>query len=365
MFSTFTSFNYLATPQNPTLQPRPLRQHSNESQSSIHSSEQESKHKSPSREKKPVKEFIDLQQQPLSVFRVNDPTLENFSTSKSSSVTFSTPKRSSHVIKTSVNLINPFITSMSAGRNRLESATEKSLIDDCEPVEHRRLSNEQRSVSYDSRRNGMIDLMSSSAAITLTSVVNPFEDEVKQKQQTQQVVKANSCDVDGELCTKTENLKLNEQSPSSSSTGAIAKIPNGSVKNQKATGTIPKSISFDSTADKAERNRHRRSEIGSRNTQHQSTGIFNKIRQGFKKKGKHARNSIDETGSVSEVLNGSPNRNTTGNGFNLNNQIETTDDILAKYRRKPSSSSDAATSDSAGSNNSSSLKSKSSDTENR
>lgn len=359
--STFTSFNYLATPQNTTLQPRPLRQHSNESQSSIHSSEQETKqHKSPSREKKPVKEFIDHQQQPLSVFRSNDPNLENFSTSKSAS---STPK-SSHVIKTSVNLINPFITSMSAGRNRLEShsATEKSLIDDSEPVEHRRLSNEQRSVSYDSRRNGMIDLLSSSsAAITLTSAVqNPFEKK-PQNQQQQQIVKANSVDVDGELCTKTENLKLNEPSPSSSSTGAIAKIPNGSVKNQKATGAIPKSISFDSTADKAERNHHRRSEI-SRNAQHQSTGIFNKIRQGFKKKGKHARNSIDEAESD---LNGSPNRSATGNGFSEITAIETTDDILAKYRRKPSSSSDAATSDSAGSNNSSSLKSKSSDTENR
>lgn len=370
-FSTFTSFNYLATPQNTTLQPRPLRQHSNESQSSIHSSEQESKHKSPStpsREKKPAKEFID-QQQPLSVFRVNDPNLENFSTSKGTSSTPKASSSSSHVIKTSVNLINPFITSMSGGRNRLESqsATEKSLIDDSETVEHRRLSNEQRSVSYDSRRNGMIDLLSSSAASTLTSVVNPFDVEVKPKLQTQQqqIVKANSVDVDSELCTKTENLKLNEPSPSSSSTGAIAKISNGSVKNQKATGAIPKSISFDSTADKAERNHHRRSEISSRNAQHQSTGIFNKIRQGFKKKGKHARNSIDETENVSDIINGSPNRATTGNGFSEINQVETTDDILAKYRRKPSSSSDAATSDSAGSNNSSSLKSKSSDTENR
>lgn len=351
--STFTSFNYLATPQS--TQPRPLRQHSNESQSSIQSSEAELKHKSPSRDKKPahVKEFIE-QQQPLSVFRVTDPNLENFSSTTTTAstpkaVTTSTVSTTSHVIKTSVNLINPFITSMSSGRNALD--------DNIEQVEHRRLSSEQRSVSYDSRRNGMIDLMSSTI-----NLGNPFDDD---KQQQLQIVKANSVDVDNELITKTENMKLNDASTSSSSTGAIAKIPNGSVKNQKSTGAIPKSISFDSTADKAERNQHRRTEINSRNSQNQTSGIFNKIKQGFKKKGKQSRHSIDESVGSVDLLNGSPHHHRNGNLFGENNQIETTDDILAKYRRKPSSSSDAATSDSTGSNNSSSLKSKNSDTENR
>jgi hypothetical protein len=332
--STFASFNYLATPQSSTLQPRPLRQHSNESQSSIQSSEQESKHKSPSREKKPIKEFIE-QQQPLSVFRVTDPNLENFTTTSVVNARSSTtPTTSNHVIKTSVNLINPFI-------NEKSEETE---------VEHRRLSDEQRSVSYDSRRNGMIELIGNSSNFGNNQV-----DEVKQS-----IIKANSIDIDGDLCVKTENLKLNEGT-SSSSTGAIAKIQNGGVKNHKATGAIPKSISFDSTADKAERNQHRRSE-GARHNQQQPSGIFSKIRQGFKKKGKQSRHSVDDAMNP-DLLNGSPHRN-LANGF-AEAHVDSTDEILAKYRRKPSSSSDAANSDSTGSNNSSSLKSKSSDNENR
>jgi hypothetical protein len=345
-----SNFNYLATPSSSgNFQNRPFRQHSNESQSSLQS-EQEPKHKSPTREKKPErKEFIDSQQQqPLSVFRVSDPNLENFSTGGGGG----------RVIKTSVNLINPFMTS---GGDQ----TKASNNEDGEPVEHRRLSDEQRSVSYDSRRNGMVDLMSSPIVLSSASN-NPFDVPLSQikPQQLAHVVKANSIDIDGDLCVKTEGLKLNDAGPSSS-TGAISKIPNGSVKNHKATGAIPKSISFDSTADKAERNQNRRSEGGNRHLP-QSTGIFNKIRQGFKKRGK-ARHSIDETVNTADLLlNGSSNRSVAANGFIEAISTETSDDILAKYRRKPSSSSDAATSDSAGSsNNSSSLKSKSSDNENR
>lgn len=348
--SSFSSaFNYLATPLS-SLQPRPLRQHSNESQSSTGFEERSDlKHKSPSREKKAAKEFME-QQQTLSVFRVSDPNLENFS---------SEPGK---VIKTSVNLINPFATSMSG---RMMQEQEKPLIEDLDQVEHRRLSDEQRSVSYDSRRNGMIDLMSSPIVLTAPSS-NPFDvsltDDVKQ----QQMMKANSIDVDGDLSAKTENLKLSESTPSTS-TGAIAKIPNGSVKNGKSTGAIPKSISFDSTADKAERNHNRRSELG-KLPQNQSTGFLSKIRQGFKSRRGKGRHSVDETMASELLLNGSPSRILNlgnGSGFIEQPPAESSDDILAKYRRKPSSSSDAATSDSTGSNNSSSLKSKSSDNENR
>lgn len=341
-----SNFNYLSTPSSSMhSQHRPLRQHSNESQSS----EQESKQsKSPSREKKPVKEFID-QQQPLSVFRVSDPNLENFS---------AVNRDSNNVIKTSVNLINPF---MSCNSSQQDDDQVKALD---EPVEHRRLSDEQRSLSYDSRRNGMSDLISSPIIL---SVDNPFDIPLRNQEkssQTPPVAKASSLDVEGDLCNKTENLKLSNNNTTngpSSSTGAISKIPNGNVKTHKITGAIPKSISFDSTADKAERNHHRRSE-GNRHTQHQSTGIFNKIRQGFKNRRGKGRHSIDDALNSDFLLNGSPSRLQlgSGNGSNDNGQTETTDDILAKYRRKPSSSSD-----SAGSNNSSSLKSKSSDNENR
>lgn len=349
-----SNFNYLVTPTSSSIssQNRTLRQHSSESQSSSLQSEQEHKpnNKSPSREKKPLKEFMDPQQA-LSVFRVSDPTLENFTTERD--------ECNNKVIKTSVNLINPFMTAAGDQTKALRNKNEGEV------VEHRRLSDEQRSVSYDSRRNGMIDLMSSPAAISTSD--NPFD--VLLTKPLPQVVKANSIDIDGDLCAKTESLKLTDGAPSNS-TGAISKIPNGSVKNHKTTGAIPKSISFDSTADKAEKNHHRRSENGTRhNLQNHSTGIFNKIRQGFKKRGK-SRHSIDESINNELLLNGNPHRASAISAGSNKPDIafygETSDEILAKYRRKPSSSSDAATSDSAGSsNNSSSLKSKSSDNENR
>ena len=348
-----TAFNYLATPP---FQPRPLRQHSNESQSSTgFEDKSDLKHKSPSRDKKTGKEFVD-QQQPLSVFHVSDPNLENFTNETDTS-------SGSKVIKTSVNLINPFATSMGK-RVDLEEST-KPLIEDLDQVEHRRLSTEQRSVSYDSRRNGMIDLMSS--PVIRSSPNNPFDspltDDVKNQQQL--LMKANSIDVDGDLSAKAENLKLNDSTPSTSS-GAIGKTANGSVKNGKSTGAIPKSISFDSTADKAERNHSRRSEM-TKNQPNNSTGFLNKIRQGLKNRRGKGRLSVDETLSNDMLLNGNPVRPINlGNGsVFIDSHPETSDDILAKYRRKPSSSSDAATSDSTGSNNSSSLKSKSSDNENR
>lgn len=293
------------------------------------------------------------QQQPLSVFRVSDPNLENFSVDGDGS---------SKVIKTSVNLINPFATGMTRNaHNEVEPV--KPLIEDLDQVEHRRLSDEERSVVYDSRRNGMIDLMTS--PVILSAPVNPFDspltDDVKNQQQ--QLMKASSIDVDGDLSAKVENLKLNESGPSTS-TGAIAKMSNGSVKNGKSTGAIPKSISFDSTADKAERNHNRRSEIN-KHQQNNSTGFLSKIRQGLKNRRGKGRHSADESCGSDLMLNGSPFRSMNlENGF-IDPPTESSDEILAKYRRKPSSSSDAATSDSTGSNNSSSLKSKSSDNENR
>lgn len=350
-----SNFNYLSTTSTSSinLQHRPLRQHSNESQTS----EQEAKqHKSPSREKKQKKEFID-QQQPLSVFRVSDPNLENFTSGNDLAT-------GSKVIKTSINLINPFMS------NNNTQDHGKSLEVD-EPVEHRRISDDQRSMSYDSRRNGMIDLPSS--LIILSRSDNPFDIQLNTattaatKPQQAAVQKANSIDIDGDLSAKAENLKLTDSAGTSTS-GTVSKIANGSVKNHKVTGAIPKSISFDSTADKVEKNHHRRSDVNRHSSQHQSTGIFNKIKQGFRNKRGKGRNSIDDAALSNELaLNGSPNRpqNTSGNGFIDSIQTESSDDILAKYRRKPSSSSDAATSDSAGSNNSSSLKSKSSDNENR
>ncbi|CAO1411751.1 unnamed protein product [Diamesa serratosioi] len=378
--SSFTAaFNYLATP--PALHPRPLRQHSNESQNSTHSmgyEQEQAKYKSPSREKKEKSRDFVEHQQALNIFRVSDSNLENFPTSIDGS----------KIIKTNVNLINPFISRMS-GRIQAEEYTEevtrstvKTLTmthDDhavSDIVEHRRLSAEQRNANFDSRRNGMIDLLASPTT-PINTAGDPFSealisltDDIKNQQQQQKV------DV-VELVTKTEQIKLNEGAGTSSGTASKVHLSNGSVngtfRNGKSTGAIPKSISFDATADKADRisSNYRRSEvikISQPNSQNQPTGLFNKIRQGFKNRKGKSRHSVDETMN-SEMINGSPHRQTmfAGNAAIsfMDSTAESSDDILAKYRRKPSSSSDAATSDSTGSNNSSSLKSKSSDNENR
>lgn len=374
-----TAFNYLATP--PALHPRPLRQHSNESQNSTHSmgyEQEQAKYKSPSREKKKESRDFVEQQQALNIFRVSDSNLENFPTSSDGS----------KIIKSNVNLINPFISRMS-GRIQAEECAEevtrstvKTLTmthDDhavSDIVEHRRLSAEQRNANFDSRRNGMIDLLASPTT-PINTAGDPFSDalisltdDVKNQQQQQKV------DV-VELVAKTELLKLNDGAGTSSGTTSKVQLSNGSVngttRNGKSTGTIPKSISFDATADKADResSNYRRSEIikiSQPNSQNQPIGLFNKIRQGFKNRKGKGRQSADESMN-SEMMNGSPHRQSmfAGNGTSgfMDSTAETSDDILAKYRRKPSSSSDAATSDSTGSNNSSSLKSKSSDNENR
>ena len=368
-----TAFNYLT--------PRPLRQYSNESQNSTHSmgyEQEQGNYKSPSREKKEKsRDFVD-HQQALNIFRVSDTNLENFPTSSDG------PK----IIKTNINLINPFISRMS-GRIQAEEYTEevarstvKTLTmthDDhavSDIVEHRRLSAEQRNANFDSRRNGMIDLLISPTT-PINTAGDPFSDalisltdDVKNQQQLQKV------DV-VELVAKTEQMKLNEGAGTSTGLASKVQLSNGSVngtfRNVKSTGAIPKSISFDATADKADRgsSNYRRSEvikISQPNSQNQPTGLFNKIKQGFKNRKGKSRHSVDETMN-SEMMNGSPQRQPMfgGNsaiGF-MDSTAETSDDILAKYRRKPSSSSDAATSDSTGSNNSSSLKSKSSDNENR
>lgn len=103
-----------------------------------------------------------------------------------------------------------------------------------------------------------------------------------------------------------------------------------------------------------------------------STGIFSRIRQGIKnRRGNKARHSAEELMPV-DLLNGLSQTEIFGmNGGPINfmdqpnGTMESSDDILAKYRRKPSSSSDAANSDSTGSNNSSSFKTQNSDNENR
>lgn len=350
--------NFLATPGNSSgiQQPRPLRQNSSESQTSSKSAPAFAM----ARKKK---EFVE-NSQPLSVFHVSDPTLENFSNDVELEEASNTnPFDSVDVSEDLIDLGMP-VSQVPVSVKTLTMAHEDPSIEMA--VEHRRLSAEQRNANFDSRRNGMIDLMGQvvppeSESRVLVADIDP---EVKPKELK------DDPKIDLDLVEKTENLKINE-APSA----VKSSVTNGTPKTGKSTGAIPKSISFDSTADKVDRHGsyNRRSDMIKGG---HSAGFLSKIKQGFKnRKSNKLRHSHDET-MHRDIINGIAHRTvfhaTNGGTVSFldsltltNGNGETSDDILAKYRRKPSSSSDACTSDSTGSNNSSSLKSKSSDNENR
>lgn len=116
--------------------------------------------------------------------------------------------------------------------------------------------------------------------------------------------------------------------------------------NAKVTGTIPKSISFDSSADKTNRNDSTvNSPPGvSRYSDGLKTnpGFFTKIKLGFKNR----RNvSVNNKSRFSYSNNGQICAVSVPNNNGMDCTSDTTEDILAKYRRKTSISSDAATSD--------------------
>jgi hypothetical protein len=185
------------------------------------------------------------------------------------------------------------------------------------------------------------------------------------------------------LIDKTKNLNINRAEADCN--GGISNTNDGNhllastatTKSGKHTGAIPKSISFDSSADKNGGNGGGRRSDGRANS-----GFFNKIKQGFKNrrnvKSRHSSDLDNQVGAPTDIMG----FNSSGSRIHYNHQngnlnfiqknvpapqnggiVETSEDILAKYRRKASTSSDAATSDSTGSNNSSSIKTKSSHSE--
>lgn len=181
-------------------------------------------------------------------------------------------------------------------------------------------------------------------------------------------------------------------------------LPNGTVtKTGKFTGAIPKSISFDASADKRHdgghhhnNNKHQRSldnnSHGHSHHQHhrggghsrgvsQNSSFLNKIRQGLKNSGRKSNKHSNGPGNKDEEQhtnwdtfnnNNNSSSNHSNGGGDVGNLIdmedvepayqETSEDILAKYRRKVSTaSSEANASDSTtGSRASSSFKSKNS-----
>lgn len=172
-------------------------------------------------------------------------------------------------------------------------------------------------------------------------------------------------------------------------------LPNGTVtKAGKFTGAIPKSISFDASADKRhDHGNHKHYHQASQHYQQQhqqdhhpgnaravsqNSSFLNKIRQGLKssarKGNKHTNGNGGSKGGPPswDSFNNNPSGGRGGPNGDVGNLIdmedvepayqETSEDILAKYRRKVSTaSSEANASDSTtGSRASSSFKSKNS-----
>ncbi|XP_058814787.1 receptor-mediated endocytosis protein 6 homolog isoform X1 [Topomyia yanbarensis] len=139
---------------------------------------------------------------------------------------------------------------------------------------------------------------------------------------------------------------------------------------EKITGAIPKSISFDATADKGSRNRQLMTDT-SRATDGLKihSGFFTKIKLGFKNRrsinvNNKLRFSYNNNGHIISISSCDGFSANSNNANDLLNSNETTEDILAKYRKKTSISSETAASDST-SNNYSSIKSKNGDTDSR
>lgn len=338
--------------------------------------------------RKPVKEYVDSIP-PLSVFKASaDDILDRFNeeqdhgNGRNNSEYYSSyhSEYRESVVKTSMNIVNPFSDNSTVGE---VNGFEDNFSD--ELVEHRRISSEQRNAGFDGRRNGMIDIpaapsinpkrqncyvyenheiIRATQSLRLTGdPVNSGEmanegDGVEKLGQFNGYTDANEDSLG--VIQKTQSLNLTAVTTNGNS------LPNGTItKSGKFTGAIPKSISFDASADK--RNLHvRRNE-----PRINSSGFFNKIKRGFKnRRSQKLRNGPDDflndhshhDDDLITQADGSESGECRQSEF-----LETTEDILAKYRRKASSSSDATNSDSTGSHNSSSSKSKSShsDLENR
>lgn len=193
-----------------------------------------------------------------------------------------------NIIRSDSNITNPFY-------NEGETLSDFT-------VQHRRNVASQRNSDFDSRRNGM----------NSTVVINSDLANTKQPEGIVLDYILNN--------SKSETINTNGKSVRSSS------------------GAIPKSISFDATADKNDQY-----------SPNKRGGILNKIKGFANMKGRRNRINADQ-----QHINEKHLSRSTENEEKMF-LGETTDDILGKYRRKVSTSSDPASSESAGSNSSSRL----------
>ncbi|XP_055636434.1 receptor-mediated endocytosis protein 6 homolog [Toxorhynchites rutilus septentrionalis] len=295
-----------------------------------------------------------------------------------------------------------------AAREGASDLTSTCVDEDMVSVEHRRLSSEQRNAKFDSRRNGMMDIprnfsglssFTSNPTLTtpLTALNNP-ERETNELVTSKEVMPITPQDDTSALPNLTSPCLIKmAQSAKKESFVSLANPDKGflsqsidreekgnrvacysfdtpAVKDflhpEKVTGTIPKSISFDLSADKIDRNESTIVSIPgtsrSSNALKTHGGFFTKIKLGFKNRrsingNNKLRFSYTSNNSYVISINGNDAFSTVNTYISNANDSdimhETTEDILAKYRRKTSSSSETVASDST-SNNSSSTNSK-------
>lgn len=314
-----------------------------------------------------------------------------------------------NVVKTSTDIINPFadddlnarVNNGTADLRRQNIANKPNQSSEFveEQVEHRRISNEQRIASFDGRRNGISFSTSSAGSNSITQAsVKRFANSLnyenheiiaKAKTSSLQLLSSSATDDDKNkqqdefiLIQKTMSLSLkgsndtSNQSPTEINNESFAVEPSTSdgvnKTTTKYTGAIPKSISFDSSADKnmSDRKYDGQNHLSLYNQppNGRQNGFFSKIKQGFKRRGnnKLPRTTFDDFAAPLDGVSNNNNNTSVAtsslfysgntqkpveNGFN-----DTTEDILEKYRRKISSSSEA-NSDSLGNNSSNDRKS--------
>ncbi|XP_062559945.1 receptor-mediated endocytosis protein 6 homolog isoform X2 [Armigeres subalbatus] len=233
-------------------------------------------------------------------------------------------------------------------------------------VEHRRLSSEQRNAKFDSRRNGMIDILgnfsnslsfsqlrdkSISYSLPNASKINPFEIRNRRPEtssmtrepktnSSKNAAKSNNhlspLDVEQKSTFFAED-KHRKQTTESKSTNSNS---SASKTSGKITGTIPKSISFDSSADKMNRNESNANKLSdvSRYSESSKTNasFFSKIKLGFKNR----RSTNVSKQQFNYSINGQNDSFSALSKNMMDNSFDTTEDILAKYRRKSSTSSE-------------------------
>lgn len=308
---------------------------------------------------------------------------------------------SENVVKSSTDIINPFADEElgAQGANpgdllRHANTNHANYSDDL--VERRRISaeqmTEQRNASFDGRRNGISfsNVSTGSNSITASTVkrfaksLNYENHEIIAKTQTSsmQLMSSSATDDDKNkqqdeylLAQKTMAMSLKEtpngfgQSSSTESNGEVFPAEASTSNDDslakaaaKYTGAIPKSISFDATADKTGAGRklgespgtspfHQVNPIGRQN----GNGFFSKIRKGFRRNTKLPRATFEDYTAPTESATNAPAGtslfvNSSQKSSLENGTFNDSEDILEKYRRKISSSSEATTSDSIGIN---------------